>query len=147
MSDNETVDTPETDKVKNTFDMNKVKNALIGNWFPISIFVFLFAASFLGGDTDIKKFFGGKAQPKAMVFVDIDMIVDRHIEKVSKKFKMTEEEVSAYSEAFSSQLEASLDYFKERDNVIILVKPAVVRGGVDITKDVYTHILSEIGNE
>ncbi len=140
------VETPEIIKEKNVFTAAKVKNIISGYWIPISILLVIFSFSFFGGDADIQKLFGGKAQPKAIVFVDIDMIVNRHIEKVSDKFNMSDEEVSDYSTAFSSQLEESLDYFESRDNVIILVKPAVVRGGVDITKDVYIHILNEIEN-
>ncbi len=141
-------DKSEVIKENNIFRVAKFKNILSGYWIPVSTLLLLFAFSFFGSDANLQALFGGKAplKAKAIVFVDVEMIVGRHVEKMSGKFNMSDEEVADYSVAFTQQLEASLDYFESRDNVIILVKPAVVRGGIDITKDVYVHILKEIEN-
>lgn len=141
-------DKSEVIKENNIFRVAKFKKIFAGYWIPVSILLLLFAFSFFGSDANLQQLFGGKVplKAKAIVFVDVEMIVGRHVEKMSDKFNMSDEEVADYSVAFSQQLEASLDYFENRDNVIILVKPAVVRGGIDITKDVYVHILKEIEN-
>lgn len=75
--------------------------------------------------------------------VAIERLIESHVSKVSDKYEMGEKELNEYSEAFGSQLEDALDYFSE-DGEVILVQPAVVRGGKDITDKVYDHILEKI---
>lgn len=75
--------------------------------------------------------------------VSLDKLLDNHIAQVKTKYEMTDEEVNTYSEAFSLQVEKTLDAYGEGDTIII-VSPAVVRGTTDITDDVYASILENI---
>jgi hypothetical protein len=79
--------------------------------------------------------------------VSIEKMVSNHVEKVGKKFDMSDDEVKEYSAAFSTQIEKSIDFYYEKDNSIILVQPAVIRGAEDITNKVYAHVLKEINDE
>jgi type-F conjugative transfer system protein TrbI len=74
-----------------------------------------------------------------IVSVDVAGILDDQVRK-AVQHPMSEQERQQNAALFTRSLESALDHLGADNRNIVLVKPAVVRGAVDMTADVQQYI-------
>lgn len=74
-----------------------------------------------------------------VVSVDVAGILDEQVRKAVQR-PMSEQERQQNAAQFTHALEAALDHLGDDSRNIVLVKPAVVRGSIDMTADVQQYI-------
>lgn len=75
----------------------------------------------------------------AVVSFDMKGTVDRFTEQAGQQ-TLDKDEIPALTRRFMATLERALQDYQERDNVLILVAPAVVEGAPDITEEIQNDI-------
>lgn len=81
---------------------------------------------------------------KEPFLIDTKYIKDKFLVDLSSRERLTEKEVKAIYQTFESNLRETLDGISKQEKRIILKKPSVISGGIDITKEVCESL--EIAN-
>lgn len=78
------------------------------------------------------------ASPKIVTF-DMKRTVDTFMQQAAKR-NLSQGEVKALVERFSSSLQQTVSIYQKRHHVIVVVKPAIIAGADDVTEPLQAQI-------
>jgi hypothetical protein len=77
--------------------------------------------------------------PPLVEVVDLQQLLTEQVAEVGRQ-KLSADQQRAAATAYATALNTALDEVARTDHAVLLVKPAVLTGGIDVTGLVRTHI-------